>query len=234
MNPAPRQLAALTFALILAATCSALIVAAPVDAQPPTPTITPTPGATPTPSNRAEPTEWWAYLPALLKSTLLTPPTLSPTAPATNTQEPPPRWTETPTSGPSETPATTATASSTNTPLPSSTVEPTTEPTPPATDLRIFTMQCDGRDEFVRILNDGPAAVNLFGWSIFSVIGAERFTFPSYNLEPGDTVSVHSGPDAPPSGGSIFRWTTDFIWVGTGDAAQLKDPAGTVVDSQGC
>lgn len=241
-----RRLAALVFALGLAASAVALKVDEPVDAQPRTPTSTPTLGATPTPGGTAGPTQWWIYLPALQQSTLpmptapATPPTPAPTATPMNTLEPPPLRTPTPTIRPTDTPEASSTPTTTNTPptspTPDPTMEPTPEPTPTsvAAGLRIFTLECNGRDEYIRILNDGESALDLAGWSIHSVVGAETFTFPSYSLEPGDTVAVHSGPDAPPTGGSNFRWTTEFVWVGTGDEAQLKDPAGTVVDNAGC
>ena len=72
------------------------------------------------------------------------------------------------------------------------------------------------------------------GWSILSVVGPQTFPFPSYTLDPGASVTVHSGPDAPASGGTNLRWTTGYIWNNDGDEAQLKNSAGRIVDVDDC
>ena len=151
---------------------------------------------------------------------------------------------------PSNTPLPSATPRRTNTPPPTATpqrIPPTARPTntpvppPPPTatplgsaDLAITALQCEGRDETIRILNRGGSAVSMSGWSILSVVGPQTFPFPSYTLNPGAAVTVHSGPDAPASGGDNLRWTTGYIWNNDGDEAQLKNPQGGVVDIDDC
>jgi hypothetical protein len=76
--------------------------------------------------------------------------------------------------------------------------------------------------------------VQLSGWDIVSVVGPQLFTFPAYTLQPGASVSVHSGPDAPPTGGNVIRWTGAYIWNNDGDSAELRDPAGALVDERDC
>ena len=76
--------------------------------------------------------------------------------------------------------------------------------------------------------------MSMSGWSILSVVGPQTFPFPSYTLNPGAAVTVHSGPDAPASGGDNLRWTTGYIWNNDGDEAQLKNPQGGVVDIDDC
>lgn len=193
----------------------------------PTVTISATLGATATPSDTAEPVRVSLYLPYVVRGALLVLPTVTLTS--TNT----PVSSDTPwptlTSAPTYTPKATEQP---NTPPPPPTATPTL--LPPAS-ISISTLQCDGRDEFVRVVNYGGSPVNMQGWQIFSVVGSQTFTFPSYTLEPGATVTVHSGPDAPPTGGSDIRWTTTYIWNSSdGDRAELKDQAGTVVHERGC
>jgi hypothetical protein len=65
-------------------------------------------------------------------------------------------------------------------------------------------------------------------------VGSQQYTFSSRTLGPGESVYLHSGPDAPPSGGNRIRWTTAYIWNNNGDTAQLKDPQGHVVDEDDC
>lgn len=144
---------------------------------------------------------------------------------------------------PSSTPVPSATSKSTNTPVPPPTSRPTNTPipTPPPSatlpdpaDLAITALQCEGRDETIRIANRGGLAVSMSGWAILSVEGPQTFQFPAYILNAGSSVTVHSGPDAPASGGSNLRWTTGYIWNNDGDEAQLKNPQGTVVDNDNC
>lgn len=113
--------------------------------------------------------------------------------------------------------------------LPSPTAAPGTAPR-----FVITYLQCGGDDEYVRIENTGEAAGQLAGWSIVSAEGGERYTFEPRVLAPGDTVSLHSGPQAPPTGGSVIRWTTDEIWADGSDEARLLDPRDRLVDRDGC
>ena len=104
----------------------------------------------------------------------------------------------------------------------------------PAPILPEAPLRCDTRDEYVQVDNTGGSPASLSGWSIFSTVGSQTFRFPSYNLAPGASVYVHSGPGAPETGGNHLRWTTAQICSNDGDTAQLKDPQGRVVDEDGC
>ena len=86
----------------------------------------------------------------------------------------------------------------------------------------------------VRVDNVGGAAAQLSGWRIVSVVGPQTFNFPSYSLAAGASVFVHSGPDAPPTGGNVMRWTTAYVWNNDGDTAELRNPGGSLVDEQDC
>ena len=71
-------------------------------------------------------------------------------------------------------------------------------------------------------------------WSILSMVGPQTFRFAPYSLARGATVSVQCGPDAPPTGGNVFRWTGSYIWSHNDDLAELRDPQGAVVDRRDC
>jgi len=86
----------------------------------------------------------------------------------------------------------------------------------------------------VRVENTGAGPGDLAGWTLRSVVGDERYPFSSYILAPDTSLTLHSGPYAPPTGGTVIRWTTDYIWNSDGDEAQLIDPQGKVVDRDGC
>lgn len=192
----------------------------PATAAPPSATATPaarTPTATPTatvdaggdPATPGPPMRWRAHLPVAASASDL--PNAVATAVPSATPSPPPTRTAAPTPTPSET------------------------PTPPAgAALVIAALRCDTRDETIRVRNDGTAPAPLSGWSIVSVVGSQTFAFPGYTLAPGASVSVHSGPDAPPTGGDVLRWTTGYIWNNDGDTAELVAPDGTVMDERDC
>lgn len=167
------------------------------------------------------------YLPMIIVNGA---PPITPTATAT------PTWTST--SMPTATLTSTPTATPTFTPTATWTATATPTVTPTATPgiglLRIGFLQCEGSDEYVRIVNIGGAAVNMVGWDLLSVVGSQNYDFPSYSLAPGASVYVHSGPGAPPTGGNTLLWTTSYIWNNSGDEARLISPAGVVVDTDDC
>lgn len=199
------------------------------------PTAEPTRMATPPPPT-ASPARPVVYLPCALRDGLLLPPTVTPTRAPSPTAI---RW---PTATPAPPTATRTVAPPTSTPTATTTPAPltATHTVPPATptqgtaQLRIGMLQCQGRDEYVRVDNVGGSSVNLAGWKIYSVVGSQTFTFSSYQLAAGASVYVHSGPDAPPTSGNHIRWTTSYIWNNDDDTAQLKNPSGQVVDEDRC
>jgi hypothetical protein len=106
--------------------------------------------------------------------------------------------------------------------------------TPGVAILVIGTLQCETRNEYVRIANIGAGTANLSGWRILSVVGSQTYYFSAYQLQPGDSVYVHSGPDAPPTSGNHLFWTSAYIWNNDGDEARLINPAGQAVSSRSC
>ena len=82
--------------------------------------------------------------------------------------------------------------------------------------------------ELVKVKNNSNEAVNLNGWQLISVEGNQVFNFPNITLQPGETISVSSGPDAKESS-TILKWTNKQIRLNTGDAAKLVNKKGEVV-----
>ena len=102
----------------------------------------------------------------------------------------------------------------------------------PQSHLFISWLKYEGRDEYVRITNDGDAAQNMTGWSILSVVGNQRYHFPiGFVLEPGASVRIHSGPDAVDNPPTDLKWTDRYIWLNDGDKAELYNASGQLIDS---
>ena len=198
------------------------------------PTVTPTPTATPTQTPTRTPTP-----PKTATPTGTPTPTMTPTETATPTQ------TATPTSTPTKTVTPTPTITPTQTPTPTATRTPTRTPTPtatqvPASDVIIGYIKYEGRDEYIRITNQGATSQNMTSWKIQSYANTnggcqptnQWFTFPSgYVLNASASVRVHSGPDAYSSPPGDLLWTTGYIWHNDGDKAILYNAAGSVVDT---
>ncbi|MCH7843167.1 MAG: lamin tail domain-containing protein [Chloroflexi bacterium] len=88
-------------------------------------------------------------------------------------------------------------------------------------------------DEFVQVLNQGPAAVDLLGWRLVDQSdGSPEFVFPAYELQPQATVRVYTNEDHPESGGFSFQRKSS-IWNNSDpDTAALIDPSGAVVSTK--
>lgn len=91
-------------------------------------------------------------------------------------------------------------------------------------NVKIVTIQYKGKDEYIVIQNFGTSPVNLAGWKIFSE-GGQWYTFPNITLDPGERISVHSGPEA----SGTLVWANQYIWNDKGDKATLYDVNGNVV-----
>ena len=193
-------------------------------------TPSPTPPSTPTPTNTVPAT---AEPATATPAGSITPGTAVPGTRTPGTPEPSP--------GPSETMGTPGTPSTPSTPDPPPTSSPTPTETPttpptstPAPGPRLMALRCDTRDEMVEIAHFGSAPLELEGWTLFSANGPNLFVFPAYTLTPGESVFVHSGPDAPETEGAHIRWTTGYIWNDGDDEARLFSPENFVFDIRVC
>ncbi len=154
----------------------------------------------------------------------------------------------TPTAAPQKTAAPTTTAAPKTTVPPKTTIAPTTRPptttaapttVAPAADVRIVRIFYDGAvarvesDEYVEIKNYGSCAQNLKGWRLKDIAdGKPTFTFPSYILEPGQTIRVYTNEVHNEWGGFSFRSGT-AIWNNSDpDVAGLYNSSGVLVSQK--
>lgn len=106
-----------------------------------------------------------------------------------------------------------------------------TMPSQAQVSVKIVEIQAYGEDEYVLIKNTGSSAVNLADWKLFSQ-GGQWFTFPFLILNPGETLSIHTGPQAgisSPASNKLI-WSKRYTWNNQGDKATLYDAQGNVVD----
>ncbi len=112
--------------------------------------------------------------------------------------------------------------------------DPITTPTPTPTDTTApaFTLAVTGLDlqnEWVSVRNTGSAPVQLAGCTV-SDAANHVYTFPSFVLAAGATVTVHTGPGTN-SATDLYWGLGSSVWNNTGDTATLKRPDGTVISS---
>lgn len=94
---------------------------------------------------------------------------------------------------------------------------------------KVIISKVDKSAEIVTLKNTGSTDVNLSGWVLVSVTGNQRYTFPSYTLKAGASVTVASGKAT-----GNLKWTTRYIWNNdSSDPAQLYDSAGSLISTFG-
>ena len=86
------------------------------------------------------------------------------------------------------------------------------------------------KDEWVKISNTGSSPVSLTGWKIEDEGRKHTYTFPSYTLDSGSTVTVYTekGTD---SATELYWQLDDPIWNNDGDTAYLYDNGGKLVST---
>jgi hypothetical protein len=103
----------------------------------------------------------------------------------------------------------------------------TTDSSKAVTITNVIISGVDKASELVTIKNNGTSDVNITGWVLVSVTGNQRYTFPSYTLKAGGTVTVASGG----ASGDLI-WTGSYIWNNSSsDPAQLYDLQGSLVST---
>ncbi|MFQ5595745.1 MAG: lamin tail domain-containing protein [Anaerolineae bacterium] len=86
-----------------------------------------------------------------------------------------------------------------------------------------------GWSEHAKVANNGHRPQAIAGWSLGALKAGKVFRFPpGSTLEPGKTVTVHTGANAtlkqnPPSD---LYWDSGPVWANRGDMAILFNPAG--------
>lgn len=130
-----------------------------------------------------------------------------------------------------------------NAPVPSCQIAQATAPPPPpppsaAGDVVISFIFYDGvepqveGDEYATITNNGGTAVNLSGWRLNAGNPGQDFTFPSFDLQPGQSCRVYTDEVHPEYCGFSFG-SGQPVWNNGGDCGYLFDNTGTQV-SQRC
>ena len=167
-------------------------------------------------------------LPTATESPAFTP---SPTNTATATGQAPPA-TDAPTNTPKP-----PTETPTNTPKPSDTPTATAQPEPSNTgDVRITEIFFDGAvyrvesDEYVEIKNFDNKVIKLKGWKLHDEGVIHTYTFPAYDMQPGEVCRVYTNENHPEWCG--LNWGNgSAIWNNDGDEATLKDGSGKEIDT---
>ena len=83
-------------------------------------------------------------------------------------------------------------------------------------------------DEYVQIKNISPDPVQIGGWTL-SAGHNQDFTFPAFELTPGQTCRVYTNEIHPESCGFSFG-RDESLWSNSGDCGHLYDPGGSLID----
>jgi hypothetical protein len=106
--------------------------------------------------------------------------------------------------------------------------EPEESITPSYTESNVYVSDLNLQDEWVKAANKGSSPVSLTGWEIKDEGSKHTYTFPSYKLDVGSTVTVYTtkGIDS----AIVLYWQLDNpIWNNDGDTAYLYDNTGKLV-----
>ncbi|MFZ2497407.1 lamin tail domain-containing protein [Methanosarcina sp.] len=111
-----------------------------------------------------------------------------------------------------------------------STPEPAKSITSSSTESTVYVSDLNLKDEWVKISNTGSSPVSLTAWKIEDEGRKHTYTFPSYTLDSGSTVTVSTekGTDAATK---LYWQLDDPIWNNDGDAAYLYDNDGKLVST---
>lgn len=132
----------------------------------------------------------------------------------------------------------TVTVSATPTPKATSTFvsTPTTTPilTPVPTPIAasnsgVYISDISLAEEWVKITNGGQS-VNLQGWYIQDDEAKHTYTFPSFTLKTGSSVTLYSKTGSDTS--TDLFWDTGNVWNNDGDTAYLYDKSGKLISQK--
>jgi hypothetical protein len=84
-------------------------------------------------------------------------------------------------------------------------------------------------DEYVVIRNNGDAAATLTGWTLKDAVG-HTFTFPSFTLGTGNTVTVYTGSGTN-TATSLYWGSSAPVWNNDHDTAYLYNQSGQLIDT---
>ena len=114
----------------------------------------------------------------------------------------------------------------------SSTTTQKTEPTESMTSSSagsvVYVSDLSLKDEWVKITNKGSSYVSLAGWKVEDKGGKHIYTFPSYKLNSGSTVTLYTGKGKD-TATELYWQLNDPVWNNNGDTAYLLDSSGKLV-----
>src|SRR5665647_3197276 len=98
--------------------------------------------------------------------------------------------------------------------------EPAKSMAPSSEESTVYVSDLSLKDEWVKVTNKGSSPVSLTGWKIGDDGSKHTYTFPSYTLNSGSTVTVYTGKGT--STATEVYWGSDSpIWNNDGDTAYL-------------
>lgn len=92
----------------------------------------------------------------------------------------------------------------------------------------VYVSDLNLQDEWVRISNTGSSPVSLNSWKIEDEGNKHTYTFQSYTLNAGTTVTVFTGKGTS-SATELYWQLDDPIWNNNGDTAYLYDNSGKLI-----
>ena len=85
-------------------------------------------------------------------------------------------------------------------------------------------------DEYAQIKNISADPVQLSGWTLSAGRGQD-YTFPAYQLAPGETCRVYTNESHPESCGFSYG-RDESLWSNSGDCGRLYDYSGALIDEE--
>jgi hypothetical protein len=113
----------------------------------------------------------------------------------------------------------------------SSTVSTTEESeTTSSTESSVYVTDLNLQEEWIQISNIGSSPVSLADWKIADEGNKHTYTFPSYTLNTGSTVTVYTGKGTDSE--SEFYWQLDDPILNYDDTVYLYDGSGKLVSKR--
>jgi hypothetical protein len=92
-------------------------------------------------------------------------------------------------------------------------------------------LQAQEGDEYVVIRNEDVRKIQLEGWTLHDSQMHHVFTFPRYEMQPGDECRIYTNEDHSDWCGFNFRNGGSGVWNNSGDMATLRNDEGIIIDS---
>jgi hypothetical protein len=99
-----------------------------------------------------------------------------------------------------------------------------------STESTVYVSDLNLKDGWVKISNKGSSPVSLSGWKIKDEGSKHAYTFPSYTLDSGNTVTVYT-EEGTNSASELYWQLENPIWNNDGDKAYLYDNTGELVST---